>query len=358
MEVSKVECKNANERDHCLNGTGMVGSPDGCIGDRDRGSAPRRSRERSSPSPFLVPSVDNVNAELSVAGELATVWDYLEYKGRVGKTNIVLNRIDDPSRLKIVQAKDNSRYFEEGRLRRSRRIRRRLGKYERAKGLMLTLTYDPKRVGRQEAWSRFGQDVRRFINAVNQYRKRQGWRRLHYMWVVEVQKGTGYPHVHMFFPNLKWLAPYSIINGNWRDGRTNLESPKSVNASCAGYISKYLRKNEGWDDLHLALLWKGRSRMYGFSRGFMAAMEKKAPEWARWAVLVADNLEVLEKNLEDGGMTIERGWPPPSASANPAGRAQLGRRLQPDEFTEDHRDKLNSGPPPYQSGATEEDGGN
>jgi len=187
----------------------------------------------------------------------------------------------------------------------SRKIRRRLGKYEKVPGLMETLTYDIKRIGKREAWASFGKDTRRFLNAVNQYRKRRGWRRLHYLWVVEVQPTTGYPHVHIFFPNLRWLAPLKIINGNWRQGRANVESPKKIKVNCAAYISKYLRKMRGWSDLHLALLWSGKCRMYGFSRGFSPKIEKLESEWQRWQIVETENTEQMEKVLGEGGYTIE-----------------------------------------------------
>jgi hypothetical protein len=261
----------------------------------------------NNPSPsFLVLNKDNVNAQLHRAIGLITMWDFLEYKGRIGRTQVILNRIDAPSVLKFMPAQCRSRYFDAGRLYMSRKIRRRLGKYEKVPGLMMTLTYDPKKIGKRLAWASFGRDTRRFLNAVNQYRKRRGWRRLHYLWVVEVQKETGYPHVHIFFPNLKWIAPLDIINGNWRQGRSNIESPKKIRTNCAAYISKYLRKMRGWSDLHLALLWSGQSRMYGFSRGFSVKPESKESEWQRWHVVETNNTEELERLLEDGGFIIER----------------------------------------------------
>jgi hypothetical protein len=128
---------------------------------------------------------------------------------------------------------------------------------------------------------------------------------LHYLWVVEVQPGTGYPHVHIFFPHLRWLAPLNIINGNWRQGRANIESPKRIKVNCAAYISKYLRKMRGWFDLHLALLWSGRCRMYGFSRGFSVKIEKAESEYKRWRVVQTSNLEALEESLAQGGFALE-----------------------------------------------------
>ena len=261
----------------------------------------------ASPS-FLVHNMDNVNGQLYWARSLLAVWDLQVYKGRIGRTHIVLSKINEPSVLKVMPAQCRSRYFDDGRRYMSRRIKRRLGKYERVPGLMETLTYDTKRIRKREAWARFGEDTRRFLNGVNQYRKRRGWRRLHYLWVVEVQPTTGYPHVHIFFPKLKWIAPLEIINGNWRQGRANVKGPKKIKVNCAGYISKYLRKMDGWLDPHLALLWIGKCRMYGFSRGFSAKIEKPESEWQRWQIIETEHPELLEKVLGEGGYTIEHGY--------------------------------------------------
>ena len=271
---------------------------------------------RVSPSPpsFLVRNKDNVNAQLHRARGLITMWDFLAYKGRVGMTQIILQRKDEYSALKIMPAKCRSRYFDDGRLYMSRKIKGRLGKYEKIPGLMETLTYDPKQVSKQEAWASFGRDTRRFLNAVNQYRKRRGWKRTHYLWVVEIQPGTGYPHVHIFFPNLRFLAPISILNGNWKQGRANMGAPKKITTNCAAYISKYLRKMRGWSDIHLAMLWSGHSRMYGFSRGFSIKLEKKESEWQKWRIIKTDNIDELEYGLMKGGYVIDinqQGWSSP-----------------------------------------------
>lgn len=258
----------------------------------------------TSPS-FLVRNMNNVNAQPWEARVLLTMWDFLEYKGRIGTTNIIVQRKDAPSVLRIMAASARSRYFEPGRLHMSSRIKQRLGRFQRVPGLMETLTYDIKKISKQGAWESFGKDVRQFINGVNEYRKRRGWRRLHYLWVVEVQEGTGYPHVHIFFPNLKWLAPLNIISGNWTKGRANIESPKKITTNCAAYVSKYLRKMRGWSDIHLALLWTGRCRMYGFSRGFSAKLEKKESEWQKWHIIQTNDTAQLEKGLEEGGYVIE-----------------------------------------------------
>lgn len=262
---------------------------------------------KTSPSPsFLVHNKDNVNAQLYRVQALLTMWDYLEHKGHIGRTKVILNRKDDTVCLKLMPATCKSRYFPDGRVNISRKLRRRLGKFSHVPGLMVTLTYDPKKTSKRDAWTNFGKDTRRFLNSVNQYRRRQGWRRSQYMWVVEVQKETGYPHVHIFFPNLRWIAPIEILKGNWTKGRSNIGSPKKITVNCAGYISKYLRKMQGWSDLHLALLWSGGCRMYGFSRGFSLQSEIKESQWERWGVIETNNPTQLEQSLADGGYKIER----------------------------------------------------
>jgi len=210
------------------------------------------------------------------------MWNYLEYKGRVGRTHVVVSSKDDPLVLGVMPASARCRYFEEGRLRMSRSIQRRLGRYEKVPGLMQTLTYDPKRIAQPDAWASFGSDTRRFINAVNQYRKRRGWRRLHYLWMVEVQDGTGYPHVHIFFPKLKWIAPLSIINGNWRHGRANIESPRKIKVNCAAYISKYLRK------------MKGRAYLVNPSSMDVAALRELIAGKAEFLLRLMENPNLLE----------------------------------------------------------------
>jgi len=259
----------------------------------------------SSPPLFLVRNKDNVNYPYSAAIGLITMWDFLVYKGRIGMTQIILNNKADRNILKLMSAKARCRYFDEGRIHISNKIRKRLGKFEKVPGLMQTLTYDPKKISKQEAWASFGKDTRQFINAVNQYRKRRGLHRSHYLWVVEVQMETGYPHVHIFFPNLRFLAPIKILTSNWSKGRANISIPKKIKTNCAGYISKYLRKMYGWTDLHQALLWSGRCRMYSFSRSFSVKVEKKESEWERWNIIETDNIQELEYGLMKGGYAIE-----------------------------------------------------
>ncbi|MHA1974701.1 MAG: hypothetical protein ACTSW1_17020 [Candidatus Hodarchaeales archaeon] len=89
----------------------------------------------SSPPSFLVHNIDNVNYPYSWAKGLLTMWDFLVYKGRIGRTNILLNHKLDNSLLKIVPASCKSRYFDDGRWNISRNIIKRLGRFNKVKGL-------------------------------------------------------------------------------------------------------------------------------------------------------------------------------------------------------------------------------
>ncbi len=85
---------------------------------------------------FLVHNVDNVNAQLHGAGGLLTMWDFLEHKGRIGRTKVILNRKNDRKSLKVMPATCKSRYFDDGRLNMSYGIMARLGKFNKVPGLM------------------------------------------------------------------------------------------------------------------------------------------------------------------------------------------------------------------------------
>ena len=103
------------------------------VGGSDGSRGGGGSHAAASPS-FLVHNKDNVNAQLYRAQSLLAMWDFLEYKGRIGRTHVILHKIDELSVLKIMPTSCRSRYFDDGRLYMSRRIRRRLSKYERAPG--------------------------------------------------------------------------------------------------------------------------------------------------------------------------------------------------------------------------------
>ena len=59
---------------------------------------------------FLVHNKDNVNAQLSRVKSLLALWDFEVYKGRIGRTNIILSKRSEPSVLKIMPTSCRSRY--------------------------------------------------------------------------------------------------------------------------------------------------------------------------------------------------------------------------------------------------------
>lgn len=77
------------------------------------------------------------------------------------------------------------------------------------KSAFLTLTVDPKKVGIYEAWL----DIPKWFNAFITHLKRAMKKKLHYIWTLEAQPGTGYPHLHILFIGVDWL----LLNGTWED---------------------------------------------------------------------------------------------------------------------------------------------
>jgi hypothetical protein len=60
----------------------------------DVGEGGGGSHSPASPS-FLVINKDNVNAKLWRPWNLLALWDYLEYKGRIGMTHVILRMVNE-----------------------------------------------------------------------------------------------------------------------------------------------------------------------------------------------------------------------------------------------------------------------
>ena len=82
---SKAECQSGS----CVQ--------DDCLYKRIIGA---NGEEGSSPPSFLVLNKDNVNARFLRARGLITMWDFLEYKGRIGRMHVILVRKMTSQRLK------------------------------------------------------------------------------------------------------------------------------------------------------------------------------------------------------------------------------------------------------------------
>ncbi len=95
---SEVECQKPNDMNNdCINSTSNI-----CQGGDGVGS---------SPPLFLVRNKDNVNYQYSAAIGLITMWDFLVYKGRIGMTQIILNKKKERQTMKLMPAKGRCRYL-------------------------------------------------------------------------------------------------------------------------------------------------------------------------------------------------------------------------------------------------------
>lgn len=205
----------------------------------------------------------------------------------------------------LISAKCGSRYFKEGRKRLKKRIRKRLKRVKLKKCVLLTLTYDPKLITIKEAWERYGRHVRDLLNAINELRRRRGFkRRLIYLWVVEQHK-NGYPHVHIVFPGLKFLVEKERIARLWGWGFIRVEQARDV-GDVIGYVLKYVTKLEGWNRLGLAMLKRFRGYLYRLSRFFYLkskTVSKSESEWYLWNI---EEREDFQEILESLGMFFDR----------------------------------------------------
>ncbi len=143
--------------------------------------------------------------------------------------------------------------------------------------VLLTLTFDPKRYSRYDAWQILGKEIRRFENALNEYRKRKGLtKRLVYFWINEGQK-NGYPAPHVVFVGIKYLAAKHVLESLWRHGFIDVRMTRGEN-KVSRYVVKYLTKMGTMDDW-LCWMWFFKIRLYGFSVRFASVVIVKLHKW-------------------------------------------------------------------------------
>jgi len=254
--------------------------------------------------------------------------DFAEYIDELAEKAIVLKHREDPERGVIVKPCDSSRYFPGGKRKAKRNIRKRFGKHYKAPGTFVTLTYKHKQYSRWEAWERLTEDLKRFKHDITMRYKREGRASPKYISVIEEQSETGYPHVHLFYPRLRWLLKKEDVQALWGVGRTKVEHARGANIG--GYVCKYITKMGGWSDEALAFIWKHKIRLYSYSRCYKLPGEDKKP--SEWAFLTAttrtqieDNLSMIIKarpNIENLTDYLEE---LPEATVS-QGRAKRGRR--------------------------------
>ena len=76
---------------------------------------------------------------------------------------------------------------------------------------------------------------------------------------------NGYPHVHLVYPGLKYLADQELIKKLWGHGHIKVNYGGSFKP--ASYACKYISKM-GKNDLGLMFMWWDRIKLYTFSRAF------------------------------------------------------------------------------------------
>lgn len=180
-------------------------------------------------------------------------------------------------------ALENSRYHPTGQRKIQRKIHHRLGDYKPQGGMLMTPTYASsdstqtsyQGMTRQEAWSAAGYRIRYLMDRINKLRKSKGLGKIkRYIRVIEEQPDRLYPHYHIWFPGLRWLADYQEIQHLWPYGNVDFEYRDSQSAS--EYIIAYISKMEG-REFFLAMTWEYKLRFYSLSRDYEYSAETKPP---------------------------------------------------------------------------------
>lgn len=183
----------------------------------------------------------------------------------------------------VHSAVEKSRYHPKGQRRIKKRIHQRLGHFPYCGGVLIDLTVaDPDREEdvyrgkhRLLAWQDSGSGWRYFMDRVNKYRKAHGLSKVkRYIRVVEDQPGREFPCPHIWFPNLKHLAPIEVLQRLWPYGNVDLQYRDSE--SPATYIIKYLTKMEGKGFMQ-AMIWYFHLRMFSTSRDYKYSPDHSAP---------------------------------------------------------------------------------
>jgi len=216
-----------------------------------------------------------------VVGESRQVETYFAYLENIENKRVLVQSLLDGKLAKLVKPSDGSRYFPGGRKRIKAKIFKRLGRWFNCPGYLLSLTFDLGKITRADAWRQVGILRREFMNRVNRWRKRAGYSKAKFLAVIEAQPGTGYPHVHLVFPYLKWLAPIDWMTEQWGQAENSVDYKVKDSLSPILYVCKYISKLEGWSALALSYIWTNRTRLYSMSRDYILPdySDKRVPEW-------------------------------------------------------------------------------
>lgn len=144
------------------------------------------------------------------------------------------------------------------------------------------------------------------MNRVNRWRKRHGMKKAKCLPVLEVQPGTGYPHVHLVFPYLRWLAPIDWMTTQWGQAENSVDFKVKDSMSPVTYVCKYISKLQGWSELAMSYIWTYRTRLYSMSRDYVLPdySDKRVPEWHFRRCLSKENAVNLITNSLGGYDTL------------------------------------------------------
>lgn len=210
------------------------------------------------------------------------LYRYKKWKSELASRRVIVFHIEAIHTAKIVHCSDSSRYFKAGRARIKARIYQRLGNWTNVPGVLLTLTFDPKLISKETAWAEVGKRKRAFLNRLNLWRHRMGYTKLRSLSVLEEQTlHTGYPHIHLVFPGLKWVAPIQELTKIWGQASNSVDISLRDNFSPTAYICKYITKMDGWSEAGEAFLWENHLRLYSYARDYILPQlaARRAPEW-------------------------------------------------------------------------------
>ena len=224
---------------------------------------------------------DRLSWAVMVVGESQQVETFIDYLAKLDEKRILLNNLADNNLAKVIKPADASRYFTEGRRRIKGKIFKRLGRWFNCPGYLLSLTFDPGKISRADAWKQVGVLRREFLNRLNRWRKRNSYPKTKCISVLEVQPGTGYPHIHLVFPYLRWLAPIAWMTDTWGQAPNSVNMVYRNSLSPVSYVCKYITKLDGWSELALSYLWTNKTRLYSMSRDYTLPdySDKRVAEW-------------------------------------------------------------------------------
>jgi len=198
--------------------------------------------------------------------------DFLGHMKRLYEKLIVLVNPKE-KKVCVKRAIYSSRYTPQGRQKILRMIRRRLRLWKADHGVLLTLTvaeFDAntslyRGMGKLHAWESIMREGRAFCDELNKWRKRNGKKPIKaFAKIIEDQPGRHYPHLHIYYPGLYFLAPKEVISKLWPYGITNVK--QTFGRTPAEYIIKYLSKESNNDFMNV-MLRTFRLRMYSTSKG-------------------------------------------------------------------------------------------